>query len=122
MAQTRYRELSRLMPSEFTQTWEQLKLSFIGELVIGEFQIVACRGFVEFVRRNRTALQLIEWSKPFHSPDEIVFPTINHNAQYFRAPGSYTGNKSADLEYGYISRFKHWINTYLPTGTLDNRT
>ena len=83
----------------------------------GEFHIIACRGFVDYVINNQIAQQLINWSSNTAIPDETVnHQTINHNPQ-LGAPGSYAGLFSTKFS-PYFHRFKHWYNE-CPYGAFD---
>lgn len=74
----------------------------------GSVHITACRGFVDYVLHNSTALEFREWIKGIPVPDELFFSSLNFNPQ-LGVPGSYKGIPETDTYNNrFITRFKNW--------------
>lgn len=56
----------------------------------GSVHITACRGFVDYILHNSTAIEFREWIKTIPVPDELFFSSLNFNPQ-LGVPGSYKG-------------------------------
>ncbi|XP_041363211.1 beta-1,3-galactosyl-O-glycosyl-glycoprotein beta-1,6-N-acetylglucosaminyltransferase-like [Gigantopelta aegis] len=72
----------------------------------GPVHITASRGFVEHIRRNKKALDFLEWVKGTDVPDETYFASMNYNP-HLKIPGTYKGDVSHHRP-AWFTRLKIW--------------
>ena len=60
----------------------------------GSAHIAATRAFVDYILHDKTAQDILQWTKDIHIPDEFYFQTLNHNPDK-GVPGAYTGRHSS---------------------------
>ncbi|XP_041372306.1 beta-1,3-galactosyl-O-glycosyl-glycoprotein beta-1,6-N-acetylglucosaminyltransferase 3-like [Gigantopelta aegis] len=73
----------------------------------GSVHIAASRGYVQYVRSNKTAMDFLDWVKKTKVPDETFFATFNYNP-HLKVPGSYKGEVD-DGKRVYLTRYKVWL-------------
>ncbi len=59
-------------------------------LLKGPVHIAASRAMVEYMLYDPLAREFIQWASDTMIPDELIFPTLNHNPQ-LGTPGAYRG-------------------------------
>ncbi len=85
----------------------------------GEFHVVACRGFAEYIINSGPGQKISRWAlKEWKICDEGLYSTLNYNP-HLRVPGAYTGKVEGQKYSPFFHRFKQWKFEPCPSGAFE---
>ncbi len=85
----------------------------------GEFHIVACRGFAEYIINSFPGQIIARWSlQEFHHSDELLYTSLNNNP-HLGVPGAYSGEVEGNKFSPFFHRFKQWKFEPCPFGAFE---